>query len=577
MRNSLLPFFIFLLFSVVSVHAQETVFEQSNGQKTATYQQTIAFYKILATKYNTVKLSEVGETDTEYPLHFVMYSKNEKWTLAKRATSDKIVILINNGIHPGEPDGIDASMMLIRDAASGKIKVPDNVVLVVVPVFNIGGALNRNSFSRANQNGPESYGFRGNAQNLDLNRDFMKMDAMETQTLVKMFHMIDPDIFLDNHVSNGADYQHVMTLLSTQHNKLGGTMGTYLNSTFEPLIYSDMKKRGYDLVPYVNVWGKTPDSGWQAFIEPPRFASGWAALFQTYAFVAETHMLKPFKDRVLATYALMQSMIDIASKNAAEIKKTRREDRDQSIRSKSMVIDWQHDSTKSTMINFLGYEGAYKDSRISGKPRLYYDRTKPYVKQVPFYNYYLPKTTVTAPKAYIIKQGWGNSVVAKMRLNGVTVARVPKDTTMELTVYRIQDMNTTSYPYEGHYLHSNISVKKEVKKVKVMKGDYIIKTAQAAKRYIVESLEPQAPDAFLAWGFFDAVLQQKEHYSAYVFEDLGYQLLQDNEVLYNKYTERMKTDTAFANSGEAQLDFIYKNSPYYEQSHKTYPVYRVEY
>lgn len=577
MRHNILSLIVILLCSATIVSAQETVFEQSDGLESATYQQTVAYYKQLANKYSTVKISKVGATDTEYPLHLVLYAKDEKWTLLNRATSDKVVILINNGIHPGEPDGIDASMMLIRDAASGKINVPDNIVLAVVPVFNIGGALNRNSFSRANQNGPKAYGFRGNAQNLDLNRDFTKMDAKETQTLVKLFHTLDPDVFIDNHVSNGADYQHIMTLLSTQHNKLGGNMGAYLNQTFEPKIFADMKTRGYDLVPYVNVWGKTPDKGWNAFIDPPRFASGWAALFQTYAFVAETHMLKPFKDRVWSTYALMESIIKIASDNASEIRSTRQKDRSQSIRSKSMVIDWQHDTTQSTLIDFLGYEGGYKPSSISGKPRLYYDRDKPYAKKVPYYNTYEPKITITVPKAYIVRQGWGSRVVERMRLNGVSVVKAPQDTTMELTVYRILDMNTTSYPYEGHYLHSNISVKKVTKKITVRKGDFIIKTTQQAKRYIVESLEPQAPDAFLAWGFFDGVLQQKEHYSPYVFEDLGFKLLQDNEVLNNKYQQRMKTDTAFANDGAAQLDFIYKNSPYYEQSHNIYPVYRVEY
>lgn len=576
MRHNILSLIVILLCSA-TVSAQETVFEQSDGVESATYQQTVAYYMQLANKYSTVKISEVGTTDTEYPLHLVLYAKDEKWTLLNRAKSDKVVILINNGIHPGEPDGIDASMMLIRDAAAGKINVPDNIVLAVVPVFNIGGALNRNSFSRANQNGPKAYGFRGNAQNLDLNRDFMKMDAKETQTLVKLFHTLDPDVFIDNHVSNGADYQHIMTLLSTQHNKLGGNMGAYLNQTFEPKIFANMKTRGYDLVPYVNVWGKTPDKGWNAFIDPPRFASGWAALFQTYAFVAETHMLKPFKDRVWSTYALMESIIKIASDNASEIRSTRQKDRAQSIRSKSMVIDWQHDTTQSTLIDFLGYEGGYKPSSISGKPRLYYDRDKPYAKKVPYYNTYEPEITITVPKAYIVRQGWGSKVVERMRLNGVSVVKAPQDTTMELTVYRILDMSTTSYPYEGHYLHSNISVKKVTKKITVRKGDFIIKTTQQAKRYIVESLEPQAPDAFLAWGFFDGVLQQKEHYSPYVFEDLGFKLLQDNEVLNNKYQQRMKTDTAFANDGAAQLDFIYKNSPYYEQSHNIYPVYRVEY
>src|SRR5205085_10849189 len=126
-----------------------------------------------------------------------------------------------------------------------------NVVLAFIPVYNIGGCLNRNSNTRVNQNGPEEYGFRGNSQNLDLNRDFTKCDSKEARSFAQLFHYLNPDIFIDNHVSDGADYQHTMTLITTQYDKLG-TLGTYLKNTFEPAIYSGMKQKGWDMVPYVN-------------------------------------------------------------------------------------------------------------------------------------------------------------------------------------------------------------------------------------------------------------------------------------------------------------------------------------
>ena len=237
----------------------ETGFEKSNGKTSATYKELISFYQRLDKTYETIKMEEVGTTDSYYPLHVVYYSKDKSFE-----TKNKIVILINNGIHPGEPDGIDASMMLLRDAAMGKVDVPDNVILAVVPVFNIGGILNRGKYSRANQNGPEEYGFRGNGENLDLNRDFTKMDARETQSLVKLFHKLNPDLFIDNHVSDGADYQHIMTLLTTQHNKLGGVMGEYLNKVLEPMIYLEMYNDGYNMIPYVHHYGSEPEKGWDA-------------------------------------------------------------------------------------------------------------------------------------------------------------------------------------------------------------------------------------------------------------------------------------------------------------------------
>jgi hypothetical protein len=552
----------------------ETPFEKSGGTQSVSYKDLIDFYTRLDNQYTTIQVDTIGPTDTYYPLQVVYYSNSSQFNLQQWKAEGKLIILVNNGIHPGEPDGIDASMLLLRDLATGKITVPDNIALAVVPVFNIGGMLNRGSYSRANQNGPVEYGFRGNAQNLDLNRDFIKMDALETQSLAKLFHMLDPDLFIDNHVSNGADYQHVMTLLSTLHGKLGGAMGNYLHQTLEPAIYADMKKKKYNLVPYVNHWGHTPDSGWMAFHEGPRFASGFSTLFHTYGFVPETHMLKPFKDRTIATYELMRSFLQIASLQAPQIKSSRKAQQEQYLQRKFIPIAWQVDTTKYTNISFHGYEAGYKPSKVSGQPRLYYDRSKPYKKQVKLRDTYRVKDSITAPVAYIIPRGW-HRVIERLRINGVQLQEMQQDSLMQVTVYRIEHYETTPRPYEGHYLHTNVKVSRSQQHVKLLKGDYIIPVNQPAARYIIETLEPTAPDAFFAWGFFDAVLQQKEYFSDYVFEDEAAKLLQTDKTLYKKLNDK-KQDPTFANDGQAQLDFVYRNSPYYEPVHMRYPVFRLE-
>jgi len=184
------------------------------------------------------------------------------------------VILINNGIHPGEPDGVDASMLLLRDLVQRKVSLPDNVALAVIPLYNIGGALNRSPFSRVNQNGPESYGFRGNAQNLDLNRDFTKNDSRNARSFVRIFHWVNPDLQIDNHVSEGADYQYTMTLLPSQWNKLGGGLGTFLHDVFQPALFAGMEKKGWPMTPYVNFEEGNPSRGWDAFYDEPRYSTG---------------------------------------------------------------------------------------------------------------------------------------------------------------------------------------------------------------------------------------------------------------------------------------------------------------
>jgi len=565
----------FLSFSIMAEAQSITKFEQSKGLETATYNEVIVYYQQLEKLFPTIKMEDVGPTDADYPLNVVYYDKGKSFDIKKWKSEGKLILLINNGIHPGEPDGIDASMMLLRDAAEGKIKMPDNIMLAVIPVYNIGGALNRNSFSRANQNGPKAYGFRGNAENLDLNRDFIKCDAQETSSLVQLFHRLDPDLFIDNHVSDGADYQHVMTLLVTQHNKLGGEVGKYMNDTLVPLLYKDMEQRGYDLVPYVNDFEATPENGWTEFNDLPRFSSGFASLFQTFAFVPETHMLKPYKQRVDATYALMESFIKTASENADAIKTARAEDRKALEQKTELDIDWKPDTTKSTMITFKGFESGHKPSKVSGMPRLYYDRGKPYTRQVKFFNQFTASKTVTVPKAYVIQHGWHNAI-QRLAWNGVKMNKLEQDTTMELTVYRIEKYETVQHPYEKHYLHKNVVITAYKETIKLLKGDYIIPTDQPARRYLVETLEPTAPDAFFAWNFFDAILQQKEGYSDYVFEDEAAELLDKDPELRKMLDEKKKSDEAFAKNGDAQLEFVYQHSPYHEPEFMRYPVFRID-
>ena len=185
----------------------------------------------------------MAQTDANFPLHLVVVSNDKDFNFESIHKKNKRIILINNGIHPGEPDGIDASMLLVRDIVTGKEKLPDNIVLAIIPVYNIGGCLNRSANYRVDQNGPEEFGFRGNSENLDLNRDFIKCDSKDAKAFTEIFHLVDPDVFVDNHVSDGADYQHVMTLLTSQHNKLGGPMGEFMNKNFEPGLYSLMKKK----------------------------------------------------------------------------------------------------------------------------------------------------------------------------------------------------------------------------------------------------------------------------------------------------------------------------------------------
>src|SRR6187401_516463 len=551
-----------------------TVFEKSNGTKTPPYLEAIDWWQKLDAQSRKIKMLTMGMTDAGYPLHLVVVANNGDYNFDNIRKNNKRVILVNNGIHPGEPDGIDASMLLARDIVINKVKLPDNVVLAIIPIYNIGGCLNRSADYRVDQNGPEEFGFRGNSQNLDLNRDFIKSDSKEARSFAEIFHLADPDVFLDNHVSDGADYQHVMTLICAQHSKLGGVLGEYLNKTFEPGLYASMKEKGYDLIPYVNAFGDTPDSGWPEFFESPRYSSGYAALWHTFSFISETHMLKPYDQRVRSTYELMKSFIDFTAKNSETIKQLRDQTKQTVKTQAEFPIAWTLDRSQSSKRIYKGYTAAYKPSEVSGQRRLYYDRSKPYEKEVPFYNFYKPSINIQKPKAYIIPQGWW-TVIDLLKANKVQMTQLKKDSTIEVEVYRIDDYKTAARQNEMHHINSDVKTSVAFKQIKFKKGDYLIPMNQEANRFLIETLEPVAADSYFAWNFFDGILGQKEGYSGYAFEDIAADYLTTNSDLKNKLEQRRATDTAFAKNGRAQLNFVYENSPWVERDYLKYPVYRI--
>lgn len=551
---------------------QITRFEASNGLETATYLEVIAFYKSLSQRYPSIHIDSFGRTDAGYPLHLVSLNPDNNFNFRKIA-ANKRIILINNGIHPGESDGIDATMMLFRDLADGTVSMPENVVLATIPIYNIGGSLNRNSTSRTNQNGPLEYGFRGNARNYDLNRDFIKCDTENAKTFSEIFHTLKPDVFIDNHVSNGADYQYVLTHLFTQHNKLGGTLGNYLHEQLMPKLEQSLEAKSWPITPYVNVFNSTPEQGFSQFFDSPRYSTGYTTLFNTLGMMVETHMLKPYKQRVEGTYELMKSMIEIVDTDAEVIKTLRNKKHSMFKPGDLYPLNWELNTEKSSTLNFKGFEADTLTSYVTGKPRLKYDRNKEFEKEVTYQNFFKPKDSVVIPQAYIIPQGWHN-VLELLKINQVKYFRFEKDTSITVESYKINDYKTRNSPFEGHYLHYNTSIETSNQNVDFRKGDYYIPTQQAALRYLLEVLEPQAVDSFFNWNFFDTILQQKEGFSPYVWEDKILELFAQNPRLQIAFNMKKSSEPEFAKNWYAQLDWIHKQSEFYEKAHMQYPVFR---
>lgn len=568
--------FVFL-FITASLFAQNkskysTFFENSNGNQSADYQEILRFYKLLDSDFETIQIQTMGITDSGEPLQVVLFDSDKKFNTD--ITNIKAIVLINNGIHPGEPDGIDATMQLYRDLALGKVNVPKNVLLVAIPIYNIGGCLNRNSTTRANQEGPEEYGFRGNARNYDLNRDLIKSDTKNTKSFVAVFHKYNPDIFIDNHVSNGADYQYTLTYIMTEPKKLGTVLGDYMKNELTTGIVNDLQQQNIATTPYVNVWDGKPDKGFDQFFDSPRYTTGYSSLFNTIGFVVETHMLKKYASRVKATYNFMLSTINYTNTNVKKIKEKRIENEKQFQPNKKYVLKWEIDKTKSSTIQFQGFEGTIKKSDVTNGNRLYYDRKKPFTKEILFFDDYKSVAEITIPKAYIIPQGYW-TVIDLLKENNLAFSQLKNDTLIEVESYKITDFKTAKNPYEGHYPHNNTKISTTKVKIQFRKGDYLFKTQQKGVKFLLETLEPEAIDSYFNWNFFDTILQQKEGYSDYVFEDLANDYLNLHPELRNQLKEKIINDKKFAENPEAQLEWVYKNSIYYEKAHLQYPIFRI--
>lgn len=551
-----------------------TPYEVSNKTETATYEEVIDFYLKLSKEFSSINIQTIGSTDSGKPLHIVTFSDKGDFDF-KKLSENNTIMLINNGIHPGESDGIDATMLLFRDLASNEIKTPKETIIATIPIYNVGGALNRNSTSRANQNGPLEYGFRGNAKNYDLNRDFIKTDTKNAETFAEIFHLINPDVFIDNHVSNGADYQYTLTHLFTQHNKLGGELGEYIHGSLMPQLQDSLSKSNWDITPYVNVFNSPPEKGFKQFMDHPRYSTGYTTLFNTVGMMVETHMLKPYVMRVEGTYELMRKMIAIAEKDGSKIKSLRDAAFLKNNAKEYYPIAYEVDTTNVSKYIFKGYKADTIISEVTGLKRLKYNREVPIETEVAYQDYFIASDSIKIPKAYVIGRQWDN-IIEKLHLNKITYTTLQKDSTISVESYKIHEYQTYSSPYEGHYPHYNTTVTTSYETKEFHAGDIIVPTNQPGFRYILETLEPSAVDSFFNWNFFDTILQQKEGFSPYVFEDTALKMLENDTILKAKFEDKKMLDSDFNENWYKQLDWLFKQSDFYEKAHLQYPVYKIK-
>lgn len=555
-----------------------TPFERGNGNQTTTWQACIAFHQRLAQAFGRwLTFEPAGRSDGGVPIHVGVFSADGVFDPQAVKAAGRAVFFNNNGIHPGEPEGIDACMALLRDLCLDPARraALGRTVLVYIPVYNVDGALDRGDTSRVNQLGPEAFGFRGNARHLDLNRDFVKADSLNARTFAQVFMRWDPDVMVDTHTSNGADYQHVVTLIATQPDKLGGRTGAHLREVMLPALYADMAARGVPMCPYVNPVKEIPDDGIADFLDTPRFSTGYAALHHTIGFMPETHMLKPFAARCHATRALVDSALAYTVAHGETIRSARAADRAAVSAGTPVALDWQLDLQHSRPFRFCGFQAVYEPSRLGHYRRLRYDRAAPWQKDIPYFDRYRATTVATPPQAYLLPQAW-HDVVLRLQAHGVPMQRAARAGRVAAEAYRIERFEKRRLPFEGRHLHEVLEVRAEPTFADVAEGDWLLPLGGPHDRCVVELLEPLGIDSLFRWAFFDSVLDKKESFSDYVFEDEAERLLDAAPDLRQRFDAWKAEHPEQLHDPQAVLNFVFLASRRYaEPGWRRYPVWRL--
>jgi hypothetical protein len=552
-----------------------TPFEAGNQNQTTTWDDCIAWYQDLAERFpDVLRFAVIGASDAGLPIHAGVVSADGEFDLATIKATGRPVFFNNNGIHPGEPEGVDACMALVRDFCHEpeRLAALGDTVFLFIPLYNVDGSINRANTSRVNQDGPEQFGFRGNSRHLDLNRDFAKCDTLTAQAFNKLFTAWDPDVMVDTHTSNGADYPYTMTLIHTQADKLGGALGDFLRDTMLPAMFSEMDRRGWPTCPYVNPVKDRPDHGIAEFLETPRFSTGYAALHHTIGFMPETHMLKSFADRYASMRALVETALDFTVEHGAEIRALRRVTRAAGRTQRDWPVHWAMDEAQPSQFRFKGYAAKYKPSILGTYSRLWYDRSEPWERDIAYYNRFPADVIVTVPRYYVVPQAW-REVIERLGWNGVRMERVDVERSVEASYYHLHGVSSRAHAYEGHMFHDDVQLEKRRARVLLRAGDYLIPLDQDAARYAIEMLEPQGHDSFFRWGFFNSVLEKKEAYSDYVFEDSAAELLRDEPELAAKFEAWKLANPELLADQVAVLDFVFAHcAKYAEPEWRRYPV-----
>lgn len=554
-----------------------TPYEQSGCKTTPRYAQTMEFCNKLKGLSSCLKIESMGKSPQGRDIPLLIVDQNHNFTPAAVRKSGNIVLMVQACIHAGEPDGKDAGLMLLRDMLlKGKHKeLLDHVTLLFIPIFNVDGHERFGPFNRINQNGPDEMGWRTTAQNLNLNRDYLKADAPEMQAWLKNINKWNPDFFIDCHVTDGADYQYKLTYSL----ELGGNMEAGLTSWtrdyYEKNLLSLLDADNTPAFPYVEFrnW-HDPRSGLYLSPAPPMLSQGFFAVRNRPGLLIETHMLKDYKTRVEATYKTILHTMELLNRDRTNFLATIRQadsyTASAAFRKKNFPVKFRTSYKDSVLVNFKGVEYEAVKSNLTGGEWFIYHPEKPAIFKIPFFTKAEPIVSVMLPEAYIIPVEWVD-IIRRIHLHGLKSYTIKKPTIFTVQSYRFSNTHFRNVSYEGR-ISVNFDLDTLTMTREYQPGSVIVPMNQPLARVAAYLLEPSADGSLASWGFFNSVMEQKEYTESYVMERVAREMLAKCPNLQKEFDQKKASDSAFATNPDAIINWFYSKSPWWDSFLNIYPV-----
>ena len=548
-----------------------TDFELSSGEISPNYADTMAFVdRLVAANPTQFKSQTIGYSNSKRAIKMLIASEQGFFEAGQMANSTKPTIFIQAGIHSGEIDGKDAMFMLLRDIATGKRRdILKKVNILFIPILNVDGHERSSVFNRINQRGPIKMGFRTNANNLNLNRDFTKLDTPEVRSVLKVINAYNPNLYIDVHVTDGADYQYDVTygynpVFASESPAVSDT----LNQFFKPMIDEELTSQGHIPGPLVFTMDKRDfKKGLAGWVATPRFSNGWGDLKSLPTILVENHSLKPYKQRVLGTYVFLDGAINALSTYSHELSNAVK--KEQEFVPKQLIVKRGYAKQADT-IEFKGIAYASSMNELSGQNEVNYLGKKLDYSNLPIYWQKEVLDTVEVPKAFFIPPVYSD-IIEKLKLHGVSVNKLEGANTQPLKMAKVSDYTFDKAPFEGRF---RVSASFEyIPAINVdLDGWYQVNTQQKSGELAAHLLHPEAPDSFFAWGEFNTIFQRTEYMENYALIPYARQMLKDNPKLALAFDKKINNDKEFAKDADARLNWLYEHSPFYDQAYLKYPI-----